>query len=402
MKNKPLEASTRGKTIPRSAIRKLIPVAREAEARGVKVIKLNIGQPDIETPKEFWDAVRSFPEKVLAYAPSEGRPELLKALADYYRRFNIPLTEQDMVVTTGGIEGVLYALMAAADPGDEIVIPEPYYSNYIGVAAMAQVKFVPFTTTIDNGYHLPERSAIEKLITPKTRAILFASPGNPTGCVYTADEMKTLSDIGRDHGLFVLSDEVYREIVMDGPPATSILNIPGADQYGVIIDSVSKRYSACGARIGCIASKNKSFMDAVRALATVRLSAPALDQIGIAASVYAPKAYTENINNEFKMRRDVVVKALNAVEEVVCNNPEGAFYTMARIKGVDCEDFARWLLTGFNDNGETVLVSPGRGFYATPGLGADELRIAFVFRTGIMERAMEILAKGIRQYRKSR
>lgn len=394
-----LEASNRGKAVPRSAIRKLIPLSRETEKRGVKIIRLNIGQPDIETPPEFWKGVRAFKEKVLAYSPSEGRPEYLDAQVKYYARFGIPVSREDMVASTGGIEGVLYALMAATDPGDDVLVPEPYYSNYIGAAAMAGVRFVAFTTFAESGYHLPDCTTIEKAITPKTKAILFSNPGNPTGCVYTKEEVTLLGDIGKQRGLFVISDEVYREFVYNGVAATSILRVPGMEECGVILDSASKRYSVCGGRVGTIVSKNKSFMDAVRALATVRLSAPTLDQIGVAACIKTPKSYFKKVIQEYIARRDIVVDALSGVEEVVCHRPEGAFYVMAKLKGIDTEDFSRWLLTDFSHKGETVMVAPGAGFYATPGLGRDEIRIAYVFKAPIMKRAMEILVSAIREYR---
>ncbi|MCU0242178.1 MAG: pyridoxal phosphate-dependent aminotransferase [Vicinamibacteria bacterium] len=348
--------SQRGQNVPQSAIRKLIPLSRETERRGVKIIRLNIGQPDIETPAEFWHGVQNFGEKVLAYAPSEGRPEFVAAMREYYRRIDIALGGDEIVTTQGGIEAVQFAIFAATDAGDEIIIPEPYYSNYVGVTAMADVNFVPFTTLAENGYHLPERAAIEKLVTPRTRAIMFASPGNPTGCVYTRAEMEMLADIARQHDLFLLSDEVYREFSYEGEAVTSILQLPGLERHAVLIDSVSKRYSACGARLGVVASHNADFMAAVRAYATVRLSAPALDQSAIAACLATPPAYFEKVRAEYRERRNIVVDALSALPGVVCPRPGGAFYCMVKIEGVDTESFARWLLTDFSHNGETVMI----------------------------------------------
>lgn len=394
------EVSTRGRNVPRSAIRKLIPLAKEREKTGVKIHKLNIGQPDVETPAEFWEGVRNFKEKVLAYAPSEGRPELIKSFVQYYNRLGFNITAEQLVVIMGGIEGVLFAILAVTDPGDEIIVAEPYYSNYLGVAAMAQVKFSAVTTTVENGYHLPAKGEIVRKITPRTRAILFASPGNPTGCVYTRQEMQMLADIANEHGLFLLSDEVYREFTYDGELATSILQIPGTEECGVVIDSVSKRYSACGARLGCIVSKNKEIISSVLANATVRLSAGTLDQVAIANCINVPDSYFDAVRKDYVERRDIVVGALSGMEDVVCRTPKGAFYVMAKLKGIDTEVFARWLLTDFAEANETVMIAPGAGFYATEGLGRDEIRIAYIYKAPIMKRAMEVLCAGIRAFRK--
>ncbi|MFH0920600.1 MAG: pyridoxal phosphate-dependent aminotransferase [Fibrobacterota bacterium] len=400
-KTKPARLSERGKNVPKSAIRKLIPLSKETEKRGIKVHKLNIGQPDVETPDEYWQAVRNFKERTLAYAPSEGRPEFLASLVEYYRRYGIVVTADDMVVIQGGIEGVFFAILAVTDFGDEIIVAEPYYSNYIGCTAMAGVAFRSFTTTAETGYHLPPRDVIEKLVTPRTRAILVATPGNPTGCVYTRDEMAMLADIAKSHGLFLLSDEVYREFAYDGGVPVSVMQLPGMEQHGVIIDSVSKRYSACGARLGCLVSKNREFISAARAYATIRLSAATLDQIGIAACIRTPGAYFERVRADYVERRDIVVDAMNRVPDTVCPVPGGAFYAMVKIKGVNTEDFAKWLLTDFSYEGETVMIAPGAGFYATPGLGRDEIRIAYVWKADIMRRAMDVLSRGIVEYRKT-
>lgn len=393
------EVSVRGKNVPRSAIRKLVPLAKEREKTGVKIHKLNIGQPDVETPVEFWEGVRNFKEKVLAYAPSEGRPELIQSFVQYYNKLGFNITAEQLVVIMGGIEGVLFAILAVTDPGDEIIVAEPYYSNYLGVAAMAQVKFVAFTTTVESGYHLPGKAEIVKKITSRTKAILFASPGNPTGCVYTRQEMEMLAEIANEHGLFLLSDEVYREFTYDGEVATSILQIPGTEECAVVIDSVSKRYSACGARLGCIVSKNKEIISSVLANATVRLSASALDQVAIANCINVPDSYFAAVRNDYVERRDIVVNALNRMDDVVCRTPKGAFYVMAKLKGIDTEVFAKWLLTDFAEANETVMIAPGAGFYATEGLGRDEIRIAYVFKAPIMKRAMEVLCAGIRAFR---
>jgi aspartate aminotransferase len=399
MKSKPA-ISLRGSNVPKSAIRKLIPFSKEAERNGLKVHKLNIGQPDVETPEEFWTAVKSFEEKVLAYSPSEGRPEYINAMVEYYKRHNINVSSDEIITTVGGIEGILITLFAVANPGDEIITPEPYYSNYVGVTEMADLKFVPITTTAENGYHLPSVSEIEKKISARTKAILIASPGNPTGCVYTREEMSMVASLAVKHGLFVISDEVYREFSYNGEPVTSIMHIKGVEKNAILVDSVSKRYSACGARLGCVISKNKELIDSVKAYVTVRLSAPTLDQIGIAACINTQASYFDKVREDYKNRRDVVVNAMNLISDVVCPSPGGAFYAMVKIKGVNTEVFAKWLLTDFSYENETVLVAPGSGFYSTPELGNDEIRIAYVLNVETMKRAMIVLSKAIESFRK--
>lgn len=391
--------SLRSTEVPMSAVRKLVPLAQAAKARGVRVIHLNVGQPDIETPPEFWEAVRNVPERTLAYAPSAGRPEYVEALLDYYARFDIELEAEHIVVTTAGCEALLFALLACGDAGDEIILPEPYYSNYKGLAAMTGLRLVPFTTRAEDGYRLPSREVVERLVGERTRAILYSSPGNPTGVVYTREEVAMLGEVARTHGLFLLADEVYREFTYDGQTATSAFHVPGLEEHSVVLDSISKRYSACGARVGCVVSRNVSFMQAILKLAMVRLSAPALDQIGAAACVHTPPDYFDRVRVEYTHRRDIVFERMNRIEGVVCPRPAGAFYAMARIEGVDTEDFARWLLTDFEQDGETVMVAPGAGFYGTPGLGRDEIRIAYVLETEGLSRALDLLATAIRRYR---
>lgn len=394
--------SLRSTEMPMSAVRKLVPLAQAAKGRGMRVIHLNVGQPDIETPPEFWEAVRNFPERTLAYAPSAGRPECIEGLIEYYARFDIELSPEQVVVTTAGCEALLFALLACGDPGDEIILPEPYYSNYNGLAAMTGLRLVPFTTRAEDGYRLPPREVIERLVGGRTRAILYSSPGNPTGVVYTRDEVAMLGEVAREHNLFLLADEVYREFTYDDQIATSAFHIPGLEEHAVMLDSISKRYSACGARIGCVVSRNAAFMKAILKLAMVRLSAPALDQIGAAACVRTPPAYFDRVRVEYTRRRDIVFERLNRIEGVICPKPAGAFYAMARIEGLDTEDFARWLLTDFEQDGETVMVAPGAGFYGTPGLGRDEIRIAYVLETETLARAMDLLAAAIRRYRRER
>lgn len=397
-----LTISDRGASMPESAVRKLKPFADAAKARGIRVIHLNIGQPDIETPDEFWQAVRDFPQqsRTLAYAPSNGLTLCIDGMIEYYGRLDIPLSRKEILVTTAGSESLLFAIIACCDPGDEIIIPEPYYSNYNGLAAIAGVELTPFTTYAENGYRLPPRAEIERLVGERTRGILYSNPGNPTGVVYTPDEIEMLADIARDHDLFVMSDEVYREFTYGGTVATSLLHIPDLEQHAVVLDSVSKRYSACGARVGCVISRNAAVMETILKLAMARLSAPALEQVGAAACVMnTPEAYFEQVRAEYVQRRDLVHEKLNQIEGVFCPKPAGAFYAMARIQEIDTEAFARWLLTDFSLNGETVMVAPGSGFYGTPGLGHNEIRIAYVSGGGMLERALDILAVAIPRYR---
>lgn len=394
-----LTISRRGVEMPASAMRKLAPLADEAKARGVHVIHLNIGQPDIETPTEFWEAVCNFPERTLAYGPSAGRAECVEGMLDYYARFDIPLTAEQIVITTAGSESLLFALMTCGDPGDEVIVQEPFYSNYAGLATMAGLHVVPFTTYAKDGYRLPPREVIEELINERTCALLYSSPGNPTGVVYTPSEVAMLGDIAHTHGLFLLADEAYRELTYDGPVATSALHLPDSEEHVILLDSISKRFSACGARIGCVISRNTAVMEAIMKLAMARLSAPVLEQIGAAACLMnTPLSYFEEVRTEYTRRRDIVYERLNQVEGVVCPKPRGAFYAMVKIEGVDAEDFARWLLTDFEQDGETVMVAPGAGFYSTPGLGHDEIRIAYVLETEVLSRAMDLLAMAIRRY----
>jgi aspartate aminotransferase len=398
-----VSVSQRGIEIPASAMRKLAPLAEAAKARGVRVIHLNIGQPDIETPPEFMEAVRNFSERTLAYAPSEGRPECVEGMLEYYAHLDIPLQPEHIVITTAGSESLLFALLACCDIGDEIIVPEPFYSNYASLATMTGLRLVPFLTCAEDGYRLPPRETIERLVGERTRAILYSSPGNPTGAVYTPDEVAMLGEIARKHGLFLIADEVYRELTYDGPLATSALYLPNMDEHVVVLDSVSKRYSACGARVGCLVTRNIAIMEAVMKMAMARLSAPVLEQIGAAACIaHTPPSYFDEMRAEYRRRRDIVFERLNAIEGVVCPKPAGAFYAMAKIEGMDAEDFCRWLLTDFEQDGETVMLAPGAGFYCTPGLGRDEVRIAYVLGTETLARAMDLLAAAIRRYRASR
>jgi aspartate aminotransferase len=395
-----LSISERGIDMPASAMRKLEPLADAAKARGVRVIHLNIGQPDIETPPEFWEAVGNFPEPTLAYGPSAGRVECIEGMLEYYAHYDIPLTADQIVITTAGSESLLFAMLACCDAGDEVIIPEPFYSNYAGLAAMACLHLVTFATHAEDGYRLPPREEIERLVGERTRAILYSSPGNPTGAVYTPEEVTMLGEVARAHGLFLLADEAYRELTYDGQIAASALHLRGLEEYVIVLDSISKRFSACGARVGCVVSRNAAVMEAIMKLAMARLSAPVLEQIGAAACLKStPLSYFEGVQAEYTRRRDIVYERLNQIEGVLCSKPAGAFYAMARIEGLDTEDFARWLLTDFEQDGETVMVAPGAGFYSTPGLGHDEIRIAYVLDTDTLSRAMDLLAAALRRYR---
>jgi len=399
MKRERLSISERGINMPSSAMRKLVPYAEEAQARGMTVIPLNIGQPDIETPPVFWEAVREFPERVLAYGPSAGRQECREGVVAYYSHLDIDLKPEHLIITTAGSEAVLFALLAVGDPGDEIIVPEPFYSNYASMIQMAGMKLVPFTTYAQHGYHLPEREVIERLVTERTRAILYASPGNPTGVVYTREEIAMLGDIARSHGLFVMADEVYREFSYDGQIAASLLHTPGLEEHAIVLDSVSKRYSACGARVGCLITRNEALMAAIMKMAMSRLSAPVLEQAGIAACLHLPPDNFTPIRETYTRRRDLVFERLNQMEGVFCPKPAGAFYVMPTLEGIETEPFARWLLTDFEQGGETVLVAPGAGFYWTPGLGRDKIRIAYVLNTDRLARAMDLLEVAIHRYR---
>jgi aspartate aminotransferase len=383
--------------MPASPIRKLVPLSDQAKARGIKVYHLNIGQPDIPTPPEFMDAVRNYNKVVLAYGNSKGDGDYIKGLVEYYRRRGIEVEAKDIQVTTGGSEAIIFAMISVADVGEEVIVFEPFYTNYNGFAMMADVKLVPITLKAENGFHLPPRGKIEARITPKTRAILICSPNNPTGTVYTREEMEMIAGICREKDLFVMSDEVYREFVYEGEH-TSIMNIGGISEHAILLDSISKRYSACGARIGCLVSKNERVMDSVLKMGQARLCSPSIEQFAAARALKIKDAYFEGVAEEYRRRRDTVYDELMKIPGGVCLKPHGAFYIMAKLPIEDIEDFARWMLTDFNLDGETTMIAPGPGFYATPNQGRDEARIAYVLNVDDLKRAMQILAKGIETY----
>lgn len=384
-----------------SPIRKLIPLANEAKRQGKHVYHLNIGQPDIETPPNFYQAIKTFHDAVLAYAPSEGLPVVLNSFARYYQNRGIDLKSNEIIVTNGGSEAILFSLIAICDPGDEILVPEPFYTNYNGFASAINVKVVPITTRAEDGFHLPTKQEIEARITPRTRAILFSNPGNPTGVVYTDAERELLAELAVEYNLYLIADEVYREFVYSGVNCPSFMEMPKIQDRVILIDSISKRYSACGARIGCVASKNAEFLEVVLKLCQGRLCVPTLEQVAAAALADTPVTYFEKVLAEYKARRDVVYEALNKMEGVVCREPQGAFYVIAKLPVQDAEDFVRFLISDFDINGETVLLAPAEGFYATPGLGKDEVRLSYCLNVEDCRKAMNIVAEGLAAYKVS-
>ena len=398
------DVSKRTEQLTGSPIRRLTPFAVAAKKRGRTVYHLNIGQPDIPTPKAFMDGVRNAQIEVLSYSPSTGLPATLDALVSYYAEHDIDLSSDEMCVTIGGSEAFTFALQTTMNPGDEVLIPEPFYPNYLGNAIVAGVNVVPITTRAENGFHLPPAEEIEARVTPRTRAIMFSNPGNPTGVVYTREELERVVRLALKYELFVVSDEVYREYVYEGK-ATSIFDFPELREHAILVDSISKRLSACGARIGVIASHNKSFMATIGKLAQIRLSPPSLSQYGLAAFLRDP-SHTETIETmirKFRSRRDTLYDAIQTIPGAICQKPAGAFYMCVKFPQLDdSEAFARWLLTDFKSDKETVMVAPGAGFYATPGKGNDEVRIAYVLEEKKIVRAVEILGQGLAAYEKVR
>lgn len=394
-----MRISKRAQEAPASPIRKLIPYANEAKKKGVKVYHLNIGQPDIETPEQMLNRVFNYKEKVIAYGPSDGLYEYKEWLVKYYNSYGLGINEKDVLVTTAGSEGIIFSFMAIMDPGDEVIIPEPFYANYNGFAAMANINIVPLTTYAEDGFALPPKEEIEKKITSRTRAFQICNPGNPTGKVYTRKEMEMITELANKYNLYVIADEVYREFVYDsGVKAVSILEMPGMEDKGIIVDSISKRYSACGARIGCIVSKNQEVMKSVMKFAQARLCPPTLEQVLALGAEDVPEEYFAEVKEEYKKRRDIVMSILHEEEEIIAETPGGAFYIIAKLPVKDAELFVEWMLTSYNDNGETTMAAPAAGFYATPNIGLDEVRIAYILNTKDLERAMNIFIKGLKHY----
>lgn len=397
-----MNLSKRITSMQQSPIRKLVPIAENAKKQGKKVYHLNIGQPDIVTPDEFFNAVKGFDEKVLKYSFSQGIPELIEALIQYYKRYNIKFENDEILVTNGGSEALLFSIIAIADHGDEILVPEPFYTNYNGFSSAVGVNVIPVTTKATEGFHLPPKASIEGLITPKTKAILLSNPGNPTGVVYTPDEIQMIADMAREYNLFVIADEVYREFVYDNLDYTSFGNLKEIADRVIIVDSISKRYSACGARIGSVASKNKDLIAQILKLCQGRLCVPTLEQIGAVELYSVPQDYFKGVHEEYQSRRDIVYNALKEIPNIICEKPRGAFYVIAKLPVVDAEEFVIWLLKEFDVDNETIMLAPAEGFYSTPGLGKDEVRIAYVLNEKDLKRAMNILKLALEKYPKKK
>jgi len=394
-----MKLSQRALEIQASPIRKLMPHALAAKQRGTKVFHLNIGQPDIPTPHQMIEAYHSFSEKVLAYGPSQGLDVYRDGLVQYYARHNIPLQENQIIVTQAGSEAVTFAMMVVAEAGDEIIVPEPFYTNYNGFATMAGITIRPLLTVAEDGFQLPPNEAIEALIGPKTKAIMICNPGNPTGTVYTKEDIFRLGELAKRHGLYVISDEVYREFIYEGLSHTSMLQVPGLEEHAIVVDSVSKRYSACGARIGCIVSRNKELMAATLKFAQARLCPPTVDQLASLACVPLADDFFKPLIAEYQARRDLAYDALMKIPGMVCVKPQGAFYILVKLPVDDCEKFIIWMLDEFNIDNETVMGAPGEGFYATPGLGKNEMRLAYVLNEDELARAMSVFARGFEAYK---
>lgn len=385
--------------MPESPIRKLVPYAEKAYKENKIVYHLNIGQPDIKSPTIAMDAVSNHHLDILAYTRSEGSQEYRNKIADYYHKNNIPVTENDIIVTTGGSEALLFAMGSIADTGDEIIIPEPFYANYNGFATSSGVKIVPVISKIEDNFALPPILEFEKLITPKTKAILICNPGNPTGYLYSKEEIQTLAKIVKKHDLFLVADEVYREFTYDGYKHYSILEEESLAENGIIIDSVSKRYSMCGARIGYLVSKNKEVISTALKFAQARLSPPTFAQIASEAALQTPQSYFDDVIKEYQDRRNTLVTALKSIPGVQVGEPRGAFYCIAQLPVKNSDAFAQWLLKEFDDNGETIMVAPAAGFYSSPNVGLNQVRIAYVLNKESLIRAVEILKIALQKYK---
>ncbi|MDB8804340.1 pyridoxal phosphate-dependent aminotransferase [Romboutsia sp. 1001216sp1] len=393
-----MKYSQRVSAMQSSPIRKLVPYALDAKSRGIKVYHLNIGQPDIKTPKGFFEAVKNFDSNVLEYAVSNGIPELIKSLQDYYTTYDMHFDKDEILITNGGSEAILFTLMAICDPGDNIIVPEPFYTNYNGFSQCINIEVNPITTKAERGFHLPSKEEITSRINSKTKGILLSNPGNPTGTVYTKEEIDMIGKIAIENNLWIIADEVYREFVYDGLSYTSFGNVKEIEDRVVIIDSVSKRYSACGARIGSIASKNKGLIAQILKLCQGRLCVPTLEQIGSVELYKTPTSYFKEVNEEYRRRRDVLYNELMKVDGVVCKKPTGAFYIVAKLPVENAEDFVIWMLKDFNKDNETVMVCPAEGFYSTEGLGRDEIRLAYILNEDDLLKAASILKEGLEKY----
>jgi aspartate aminotransferase len=390
--------SNKGKEMPESPIRKLVPYSEIAKKKGLKVYHLNIGQPDIKTPEVAMNSIKNLDIAVLEYSHSAGFESYRRKLSAYYTSHGLPINTEDIIITTGGSEALLFAMGSCLDVGDEIIIPEPFYANYNGFSTASGVKVVPVISTIDEGFALPPITAFEKLITPRTKAILICNPGNPTGYLYSKEEIMQLAAIVKKHDLFLIADEVYREFTYDGDVHFSVMNVPGLEQNAIMIDSVSKRYSMCGARIGCIVSKNKEVMATAMKFAQARLSPPTFAQIASEAALDTPQSYFDEVITEYRGRRDILIEELNKIEGVKVATPKGAFYCIAKLPIKNADHFAQWLLETYDYNGETVMVAPAAGFYSTPGVGLDEVRIAYVLKKEDLVKSVQILKEALKVY----
>ncbi len=392
------QISERGLEMPESPIRKLAPLAADAKKRGIKVYHLNIGQPDLPTPQVAIDAIKHVDRKILEYSPSQGYRSYREKLVGYYRKYGISVTADDIIVTCGGSEAVLFAFMSCLNPGDEIIVPEPAYANYMAFAISAGAKIRTITTTIEEGFCLPKVEKFEELINPKTRAILICNPNNPTGYLYTRREMNQIRDMVKKHDLYLFSDEVYREYIYTGSPYISACHLEGIEQNVVLIDSVSKRYSECGIRIGALITKNKEVRKAVMKFCQARLSPPLIGQIAAEASLEAPEEYSRDVYDEYVERRKCLIDGLNRIPGVYSPIPMGAFYTVAKLPVDDSEKFCRWCLEEFSYENETVMMAPASGFYTTPGAGRNQVRIAYVLNKEDLRKALIVLRKALEQY----
>jgi len=393
-----LSISKKGQQMPESPIRKLVPYAEEAKKRGVYVHHLNIGQPDIETPEIALKAIKNFPDKVIAYSHSAGILSLRKKLTEYYETVNIHLEPEEIIVSAGASEALLFAFQSIMDPDDEVIIPEPFYANYNGFAMNAGIRIVPIFSSIESGFALPPIEEFEKNITPRTKAILVCNPNNPTGYLYSKEELEVLRDIVKKHGLFLIADEVYREFTYDGKTHYSCMYLDGISENVILIDSVSKRYSACGVRIGWMASKNKKLMATALKFAQARLSPPSLGQVVAEAAVDTPKEYFVSVIKEYIARRNAVVAGINKIPGAFCPNPEGAFYVVAKLPIDDSDRFCQWLLEDFAFENQTVMLAPASGFYSTKGKGKDEVRISYVLKVSDLEKSIHVLEEALKVY----
>ncbi len=390
--------SEKGRMMPASPIRKLVPFAEGAKKRGVHVYHLNIGQPDIKTPEVALEAVKNYDKILVAYSHSAGNASYREKLTDYYKRYNISVEPDEIIVGAGASEALLFTMQSIMDPGDEIIIPEPFYANYNGFATNAGINVVPINSTIESGFALPPIAEFEKAITPRTKAVLVCNPNNPTGYLYNTEELKVLKDLALKHDLFLIADEVYREFCYDGHKHESVMNLKGLEQHTVLIDSVSKRYSMCGVRIGVMISKNKELMAAAMKFAQARLSPPSFGQVAAEAAIQTPDEYFVEVLEEYHKRRNTVVAAINKIEGAFCPNPSGAFYVVAKLPIDNSDIFCQWLLEDFSFENQTVMMAPATGFYSTPGRGKDEVRISYVLNVDDLKNSMMVLDEALKVY----